>query len=154
MVFRMKLLLPLGAALFLGACVQSISTSAVFIDDTYLTDKFRNELIGEVYEKTEQFGGECELRNIQRQYHSCLLNIPSNPSLRLSVGYNPKGNYRIAVISTFGHWLPQSDQNITSGKFIGSTQKELEVWMRSLIPHDAIIRAERTYLDHETVQTF
>lgn len=152
-VSKIRLLLLLGAALFLGACGQSISISSVSIDDAYLTDHLRNELVGEVYRKAEQFGGECKLINTKRQFHSCRLK-PGNPSLRLSVGYNPKGDYRIAVTSTFGHWLPQSDQNITSGKFIGDTQKMLEDWMRSLIPHEAITRAERTYIGHEIVHVF
>lgn len=150
---KTKLIVFLGAALFLSACSQSISTSSIIIDGAYLTDQIRKELVREVYKKAEQFGGECRLTNTQRQFHSCSL-APGNPSLRLSIGYNPKGDYRIAVTSTFGHWLPQSDQKITSGKFIGHTQKELEKWMRSLIPNEAIIRAERTYLDHDFTQGF
>ena len=150
---RKRLLVLLGAPLFLSACVQSISKSSVVIDETYLTDELRNELIADVYEKAEQLGGECKLINSQRQFHSCTLET-KGPSLRLSIGYNPKGIYRISVTSTYGHWIPQSDQKITSGKFIGDTQKELEEWMKSLIPHEAIIRAERTYLDQDFIQKF
>lgn len=148
---RRILLVLLGAPLFLSACAQSISTSSVFIDDTYLTDESRNELIADVYEKAEHLGGKCKLISTQRQFHSCSLE-PENPSLSLSVGYNPKGNYSIAVTSTYVHWIPPSDQKITSGKFIGDTQKELEEWMKSLIPHEAIIRAVRTYSDHDFIQ--
>lgn len=152
-ISRIKLLIFLGSAIFLGACAQSFSTSSIFIDDTYLTDEFRNQITAEVYEKAEQLGGKCKLVNTQRQYHSCPL-MARGPSLELSVGYNPGGNYRIAVTSTYVHWFPPSDQDVTSGKFIGGTQKDLEKWMRSLVPDEAIIRAERTYLDYGVIQEF
>ena len=102
------------------------SFSSVYIDDTYLSDQFRNNLVENVYKKANQLGGECRLLNKQRQYHSCPLETKERAGLRLSIGYNPKGDYSISVKSTYVHWFPQSDQKITSGKFIGDTQKELE----------------------------
>ena len=150
---RTILLSLLGTSLFLGACAQSISTSSVIIDDRILTDQLRKELVEAVYKKSDEFGWKCNLINSQRQFHSCS-SESGNPSLRLSVGYNPKGTYRISVVSTYVHWLPQSEQEITSGKFVGNTQRNLEDWMRALVPTAAIIRAERTYLDHETTQRF
>lgn len=150
---RTKLLGLLGASLFLGACAQSISTSSVIIDGRLLTDQLRNELVEAVYKKSDDLGWKCSLVNSQRQFHSCSLDS-GNPSLRLSVGYSPKGTYRISVVSTYIHWFPQNEQDITSGKFIGNTQINLEEWMRALVPDTAIIRAERTYLDHDTTQRF
>lgn len=85
--------------------------------------------------------------------HTCPLGA-GNPSLRMSIGYNAKGAFRIAVTSTYGHWLPPNDHEVESGKFIGGTQKNLETWMRAQVPERAIVRAQRTYLDHETIVTF
>ena len=141
------------AALFLGGCAQSISTSSVYIDESYLTDEFRNKLVSEVYEKAELLGGECKLINSLRQVHVCNLKS-GNPSLQLDIGYNPKNDFSITVTSTYGHLFPPSEQKVTSGYFIGATQKELEEWMRSLVPNVAIIKARRTYLDYDFIQKF
>ncbi|MBV1866944.1 MAG: hypothetical protein KUG69_03415 [Marinosulfonomonas sp.] len=153
-VSKARLFLFLSAALFLGACGQLFSTSAVYIDDALLTDQLRKELIDKVYEKAELLGGECKLLNRQRQYHHCPLKAGDPSFLRLSIGYDPKGSYGIYVDSSVGVWLPKSAQQVTSGKFIGETQKDLESWMRSIVPDEIVIRAERSYSNHDITQSF
>lgn len=152
-ISKLRLPLLVGSALLLGACVQSISTSSVFIDEAYLTDEVRNEIIADVYAKAEQLGGECMLLNQPLQVHYCRFE-PKNPSLILSVGYTLRGDYTISVRSNYVHWIPQSESKVTSGRFIGGTQKELEEWMRSIVPDEAIIRAERTYSGYDVIQEF
>ncbi|MGJ8584173.1 MAG: hypothetical protein ACSHXD_08785 [Marinosulfonomonas sp.] len=142
-----------GAALFLGGCVQLLSTSSVYIDESYLTDEFRNKLVSAVYEKAEQLGGECKLTNSLRQVHVCRFEA-DNADLTLIVGYNTENDFRITVSSTYGVLFPQSEQKITSGYFIEATQKELEEWMRSLVPNEAIIKARRTYSNYDFIQEF
>ena len=88
--FSGRPLISLGAALFLSACAQSISVSSVLIDDAYLSDQFRNNLVENVYKKADQLGGECYLRSKQRQYHSCSVET-KGPSLRLSIGVQSQG---------------------------------------------------------------
>ncbi|WP_424831654.1 hypothetical protein [Ruegeria sp.] len=148
-----KIPLSLSVAVFLGACAQSFATSSVYIKSSYVTLELREELVTKVYEKAILLGGKCKLINAERHYHTCQL-APGNPSLELTVGYNPGGEYRISVKSTYVHWLPQSERKITSGKYVGAQQKSLEKWMRSVVPGDAVDRAERTYLDNDTIQEF
>ena len=152
-ISKSRLPLLLGAALLLGACAQSFAFSIVVVDESYLTDEVRNEIVADVYEKTEQLGGECKLLNEQLQVHSCRLG-PDHGSLVISPGYNHEGGYLIVVRSTTVHWIPPSESKVTSGRFVGDTQKELEEWMRSIIPDEAIIRAERTYLGSDVVLEF
>ena len=142
-----------GSALLLGACSHSFATSIVVFDEAYLTDEVRNEIVADVYEKTEQLGGECKLLNQLRQLHRCSLPL-DNPSLAVGVGYSLEGNYMIFVTSTRSHLFPQSISKITSGKLVGDTQKELEEWMRSIVPDEAIIRAERTYPGSDVILEF
>ena len=151
-IFKLRLPLLLGAALLLGACVQSFASSIVFVDEAYLTDEVRNEIVADVYEKTEQLGGECKLLNPQRQVHRCPLG--QDHGLVVGVGYNLEGGYMITVRSTTAHWIPPSESKVTSGRFVGDTQKELEEWMRSIVPDEAIIRAERSYSGYDVIQEF
>ena len=148
---RILLLLFLSLAC---ACGQTISDSTVEIHEEFLTDQTRRDLTEAVYTKANQMNGTCKVLNDARQYHTCSFASTENPALRLTIGYDLKGRYRITVTSTFGHWLPQREKKITSGRFVGDAQRELEAWMRSLVPDEAIVRAERSYVDYETIQEF
>lgn len=152
-ISKLRLPLLVGSALLLGACAQSFASSIVVIDEAYLTDEVRNEIVADVYAKAEQLGGECKLLNSQRQVHYCPLQ-PDNPSLVVGVGYSPRGDYVLYVRSNYVHWIPQSESKVTSGRFIGDTQKELEEWMRSIVPDEAIVRAERKYSGYDVIQEF
>jgi len=152
-ISKFSLPISLSVVILVSACTQSISSSSVYVKKSYLTKEFQDELVTRVYDKAAVLGGECKLLNSQREYHICALE-PGNPSLKLSIGYNASGDYRISVESTFGHWLPRSEQEITSGKYIGEQQKHLEKWMRSIVPDQAVSRAERSYLDYDTIEAF
>ena len=138
-------------ALFLGACTQTITSSYIQVNDSYLSDLTRESLIDQVYAKAEQLGGECKLLSVERQYHTCSLK-PDNPSLQLGIGYTPKGHYTISVTSTLGHWLPPSETNVISGEYLPDTQKDLEIWMLSLLPTEAVIQAMRSYVGYDVTQ--
>ncbi len=150
---KARLFLTLNMALVVSACAQSISSSYLLIDQAVLTDQLRDDLVAKVYAKAEMLGGECKLLNPPREYHTCTVDS-GMPSVRLAIGYTTKGEYGVFVSSTFGHWFPPSEQKVTSGAFIGETQKELERWMRTLVPEEAVIRAERTYVDYDSVHRF
>lgn len=153
----MKILRPVSllllATLFLSACTISMSDSLVVISEDYLTDQNREELVELVHEKAKSLGGECKLLSPKRQYYRCT-SVDKHEGLRMGIGYLPKGQYAIVVSSEQAHAFPPRADSVVSGKFIGDTQKELEVWMRSIVPEDAIVRAERLYIGHDAVHEF
>lgn len=150
---KIKLVLGVGVILFLSACTQTMSTSKVIIDKEYLNTRLKEAIVAEVYNKSSQFAGNCKVLSAQRQFHSCLL-TQSNPSVRLEVGYYHNGKYVISVTATRVHWFPPREERISSGQLVGEIQKELEEWMRSLVPPEAIVKAERTYVGYEFIQEF
>lgn len=150
---KTKLVFGVGVMLFLSACAQTMSTSEVIIDKAYLNTASKEAIIAEVYKKSAQFAGDCKVLSAQRQFHSCLL-TQSNPSVRLEVGYYHTGEYAISVTTKLVHWFPPGEEKIESGQLVGKTQKELEKWMLSLVPPEAIVKAERTYVDYDFIQEF
>lgn len=150
---KAKGLAIMSFALCLGACTQTIISSYIQVNDGYISDPTRESLVERVYAKAEQLGGECELLSVERQYHTCSLK-PNNPSLQIGIGYTPKGHYTISVTSTLGHWLPPSETDIISGKYVSDTQKDLEIWMLSLLPTEAVTHAMRSYVGYDVLQEF
>lgn len=151
--FKARIFVVMSFVFFLGACVQTMTSSYVLVNDDYLSDRTRENLVEQVYAKAKLFEGECKLISSKRQYHTCSLK-PANPSFQLNIGYNRNGDYLISVISTFGQWLPPSEANVVSGEYLSDTQKDLEIWMLSLIPKEAVIQAQRSYIGYDAIQEF
>lgn len=142
-----------GIALCLSACVQTTTTSHVGISGSYLTSEAREDLVEQVYQKAEQLKGDCRLLSAKRQYHRCFVKS-GNPSVELGIGYSTKGNYSISTTSTLSHTVPPSERKVTSGAYLTDLQKELENWMRSLVPEHAIIYTKRAYIGYDVSEKF
>lgn len=141
------------ASLLLTACTQTITSSTVRVDESYLSDSRRGELVKRVYEKASDHGGDCKLVSEARQYHVCSL-ADGNPHVELSVGYNPGGHFIISTSSTLVHWFPPTTKKVTSGAYLPALQRDLEAWMLSLLPKDAILEATRTYVGYGVSREF
>ncbi|MGL6211945.1 MAG: hypothetical protein ACRC14_19135 [Paracoccaceae bacterium] len=134
--------------LFLQACVQTMISSTVVLEDEYVTAETIKVLVATTYAKASELGGECRLISIERSRHTCNLHT-GNPSFQLGVGFNSKGVYVISVESTLVHWLPPSRKRVVSGYYLDNLHKELENWMIELVPRESIVRATRRYNDYD-----
>ncbi len=141
------------ASAFLASCVQTMISSSLMVDKDYLTEVAREDLVGKVHAKAEELGGACKLINTERQVHICYL-ATGNPSMQLSIGYTRNGAYMISVVSTRGHWLPPRARDVHAGRYLTDLQHNLEGWMRSLLPPEAIIETTRYYPGYDTRQSF
>ena len=74
--------------------------------------------------------------------------------MELSIGYDPKGQYRMSVSSIYVHLLPPSEGAVLSGRYVSDLQKDLEIWMRSLVPSAAIVSAKRSYANYDGTEDF
>ncbi|MDP3340145.1 hypothetical protein [Frigidibacter sp.] len=74
--------------------------------------------------------------------------------MQLSIGYTPNGAYMISVESTRVHWLPPRERDVHAGRYLTDLQYNLEGWMRSLLPPEAIIETTRYYPGYDTRQGF
>lgn len=139
--------------LLLGACTQTIIESSIQVNERYLSDQTRSQLVQAVVAKAEHLGGVCKLVSEERKYYTCSLGS-NNPQLNIGLGYNSKSVYTITVTSTRGHWLPAEEGEVLAGKYLTDMQKDLEVWMHSLLPEEAVMSAKRSYVGYNATQDF
>lgn len=150
----MNLKLLTGTLLFstLSACSQTITTSAVVIDKTFVTQDFKDWVHSEALGKVAQLGGSCKIMNIEREYYSC--SVSRDDAIDLGFGFTTKGDYAILLSSTVAHLWPPSDASVIAGKHVPSLQIELEEWIVDTIPDEAIVRRTRSIADYVYRESF
>lgn len=119
-------------------------SSVVIVDENYLTEALRVEAIAQVYEKSQSLGGNCREISVKDSRHICSFGA-QNPSLSISIGRNSKGEFLVGVSFTHTHWFPPSRDDVLADKYVSPQQKELEIWLKEIIPSFAVDKAVRVY---------
>jgi len=135
-------------AVGLSACSQTITNSTIVVDEKFLSDDEKERLVDEVYKKATELGGNCRLVSEQRQYHRCIFNV-SGGETSIGVGYNAKQRFLISVSSMISHGIPPADDKVVSGYYLPELHRKLEAWALSLVPPEAAITAERSYVGYD-----
>ncbi|MCK0142120.1 hypothetical protein [Aliiroseovarius sp. F20344] len=137
----------------LTACSQTITTSAVVIDEAFLTQNFKDWIHSKALVKVAQLGGSCKILNREREYYSCSVSA-DDEVIDLGFGYRAKGDYAIMLSSTVAHLWPPSDESVAAGKHVPSLQMELEEWVVETIPNEAVVRRTRSIVDYDYEKSF
>lgn len=135
-----------AACVLLVGCATSLTSALVVIKPSYMTKEIEDSLMESLKEKANALDAHCSLANESKPKRRCYTQ-GENPSILIVFGYAPSGNFVMSAKSTRTHFIPPTDEDVKSGKFVTQRFRDLEDWMRNLVPQDQILETHKSYVD-------